>query len=246
MVPLTPGYLVRDLAVDLALPLVIASRPGLGTINHTLLTIEAARAAGLRVAGVVMTPWRAEPEPIERSNRATVERLGAVGSRACRRRTRRRSPRPAVACRWPTGYFERVADHDYLGSRPGPDREDIPDLIRKLRERKIRHKQRHPVHRAGVVVFGFLVVLAGIVMSGPGIPGPGIAVILIGLGLLALEFDRAERLLERAIRWADRAAERAERTSTRQRVAAGVAAAVAVGAFAYAAIRWDIPLVPVL
>ena len=48
--PITPGYLVRDLAVDLALPVVIAARPGLGTINHTLLTVEAARAGGLTVA----------------------------------------------------------------------------------------------------------------------------------------------------------------------------------------------------
>ena len=78
MVPITPGYLVRDLAVDLGLPVVIAARTGLGTINHTLLTIEAARAAGLTVAGVVMTPWPSEPEPIERSNRETVERLGGV------------------------------------------------------------------------------------------------------------------------------------------------------------------------
>jgi dethiobiotin synthetase len=78
MVPITPGYLVRDLAVDLGLPVVIAARTGLGTINHTLLTIEAARAAGLTVAGVVMTPWPSEPEPIERSNRETIERLGIV------------------------------------------------------------------------------------------------------------------------------------------------------------------------
>jgi dethiobiotin synthetase len=78
MVPLTPGYLVRDLAVDLGLPVVIAARTGLGTINHTLLTIDAARVAGLRVAGVVMTPWPDQPEPIEVSNRATVERLGGV------------------------------------------------------------------------------------------------------------------------------------------------------------------------
>ena len=77
-VPITPGFLVRDLAIELGLPLVIAARTGLGTINHTLLTIEAARAAGLAVAGVVMTPWPAEPEPIEASNRATVERLGGV------------------------------------------------------------------------------------------------------------------------------------------------------------------------
>jgi dethiobiotin synthetase len=78
MVPITPGYLVRDLAVDLALPVVIAARTGLGTINHTLLTIDAARGAGLRVAGVVMTPWPHQPAPIEVSNRATVERLGGV------------------------------------------------------------------------------------------------------------------------------------------------------------------------
>jgi dethiobiotin synthetase len=78
MVPITTGYLVRDLAVDLALPLVVAARTGLGTINQTLLTIEAARAAGLRVAGVVMTPWPDQPAPIEVSNRATVERLGGV------------------------------------------------------------------------------------------------------------------------------------------------------------------------
>ena len=78
MVPITPGYLVRDLAVDLGLPVVIAARTGLGTINHTLLTVEAARAAGLTVAGVVMTPWPSEPEPIERSNRKTVERLAGV------------------------------------------------------------------------------------------------------------------------------------------------------------------------
>jgi len=78
LVPLTPGYLVRDLALDLRLRLVVASRPGLGTINHTLLTVEAARAAGLAVAGVVMTPWGPEPEPIEASNRAIVERLARV------------------------------------------------------------------------------------------------------------------------------------------------------------------------
>jgi dethiobiotin synthetase len=78
LVPITPGYLVRDLARDLGLPLVIAARTGLGTINHTLLTVEAARSAGLRVAGVVLTPWTDRPEAIEESNRATIERLGAV------------------------------------------------------------------------------------------------------------------------------------------------------------------------
>jgi dethiobiotin synthetase len=78
LVPLTPDYLVRDLARDLALPVVIAARPGLGTINHTLLTLEALRAAGLHVAAVVMTPWPRAPGALERSNRETVARLGGV------------------------------------------------------------------------------------------------------------------------------------------------------------------------
>ena len=78
LVPITPGYLVRDLAIDLELPVVVAARTGLGTINHTLLTVEAARTAGLKAAGVVMTPWPAEPTEMERSNRATIERLGDV------------------------------------------------------------------------------------------------------------------------------------------------------------------------
>lgn len=78
LVPLSPRYLVRDLAVDLALPLVVAASPDLGTINHTLLTIEAARAVGLAVAAVVLTPWPADPTPIEESNRETIATLGEV------------------------------------------------------------------------------------------------------------------------------------------------------------------------
>jgi dethiobiotin synthetase len=78
LVPLDGDYLVRDLAAALALPVLIAARPGLGTINHTLLTLQAARAAGLDVPAVVLTPWPDAPGEIERSNRATIERLGAV------------------------------------------------------------------------------------------------------------------------------------------------------------------------
>jgi dethiobiotin synthetase len=78
LVPLTPGYLIRDLALDLGLPLLVAARPGLGTINHTLLTLEAARGAGLNVTAVVLSPWPPEPSPMEHSNRATIESLGGV------------------------------------------------------------------------------------------------------------------------------------------------------------------------
>ncbi len=78
LVPLTLGYLVRDFARDLGLPVVIAAGPGLGTINHTLLTIEAVRAAGLEPEMVVLTPWPEDPTAVEESNRDAIRRLGAV------------------------------------------------------------------------------------------------------------------------------------------------------------------------
>ncbi len=78
LVPLTPDYLVRDLARELALPVAIAASPGLGTLNHTLLTIAAVRDAGIDPAVVVLTPWQDDPSPVERSNRETIARLGGV------------------------------------------------------------------------------------------------------------------------------------------------------------------------
>jgi dethiobiotin synthetase len=78
LVPLSPDYLVRDLAADLGYPLVVAAGPGLGTINHTLLTIESARAAGLEVSALVLTPWPEEPTEIERSNGETIAALAGV------------------------------------------------------------------------------------------------------------------------------------------------------------------------
>jgi len=91
LVPLAPGrldagmrdkldqaYLVRDLAVDLGYPLAVAATPGLGTINHTLLTLGSARAAGLEVASVILTPWPDEPTAIELSNRETIAAVGEV------------------------------------------------------------------------------------------------------------------------------------------------------------------------
>jgi dethiobiotin synthetase len=78
MVPITAGFLVRDLAVELDMPLVVAAPPDLGTINHTLMTLESARATGLRIAAVVLTPWPDEPGDVERSNQHTIGMLGDV------------------------------------------------------------------------------------------------------------------------------------------------------------------------
>lgn len=78
LVPFAEDYLVLDLARELGLPLVIAARAGLGTISHSLLTLRAARAAGLAVAAVVLTPWPQRPSALELSNRETIAQLGEV------------------------------------------------------------------------------------------------------------------------------------------------------------------------
>ncbi len=64
--PISDDLWVIHLAKMMALPLVIVARPGLGTINHTLLTIHAARTAGLTVAGVIINRYQIEPWQQER------------------------------------------------------------------------------------------------------------------------------------------------------------------------------------
>jgi dethiobiotin synthetase len=69
LVPIRDGFTMADLAKRLGLPLLIVARDALGTINHTTLTVEAARARGLKVLGVVvnrMKPGR--PDLAERLN----------------------------------------------------------------------------------------------------------------------------------------------------------------------------------
>jgi dethiobiotin synthetase len=76
--PLAESFTVCDLAASLRLPLLIAARPGLGTISHTLLTLQVARAHGLDVRAVVITPWPERPSRLERYNREAIERFGFV------------------------------------------------------------------------------------------------------------------------------------------------------------------------
>ncbi len=83
LVPLTRNFLTIDLAARLGLPLVVAARAGLGTINHTLLTLRAARSAGLAVAAVVLNraqPVEDSPQAhlLERDNRRVIAELGGV------------------------------------------------------------------------------------------------------------------------------------------------------------------------
>jgi dethiobiotin synthetase len=78
LVPLSPSWMVRAFAVELGYPVVIVSPPGLGAINHTLLTVESARQVGLKVAAVVLNPWPADPSTIESDNRDTIAAQAGV------------------------------------------------------------------------------------------------------------------------------------------------------------------------
>lgn len=78
LVPLSPTWTMRSCAVELGYPLVIVAPPGLGTINHTLLTVESARSVGLKIAAIVLNPWPDSPTPIESDNRETIAAMSGV------------------------------------------------------------------------------------------------------------------------------------------------------------------------
>ncbi len=79
MVPLNGSDMMIDLMKELKLPILLAARPGLGTINHTLLSIRALREAGLTIAGVVLVESKqTERGFIEEDNITTIERFGEV------------------------------------------------------------------------------------------------------------------------------------------------------------------------
>ncbi|MBE9503282.1 MAG: dethiobiotin synthase [Proteobacteria bacterium] len=72
------SYLVSNLIVELSLPTVIVARAGLGTINHTLLTIDHAKKKGIDVAGVIINGYPDEPSLAEKHNAAMIENLSGI------------------------------------------------------------------------------------------------------------------------------------------------------------------------
>jgi dethiobiotin synthetase len=68
--PLAERATVADLAVFLDYPLLIVAHRGLGTLNHTLMTVEAARSRSLRVAGVILNGARPTTDPIAEASNA--------------------------------------------------------------------------------------------------------------------------------------------------------------------------------
>ncbi len=78
LVPVAPGWLMADLARALDLDLLIVARLRLGTINHTLLTVEAARRRSLRVVGIVLSASDLDSGPEEASTPAAIARHSGV------------------------------------------------------------------------------------------------------------------------------------------------------------------------
>ncbi len=76
-VPITAHYAVIDLIRDMGIPAIIVSRAGLGTINHTLLTVNALRQEGIEILGIIMNGFKGK-ELSERSNAEMVSRLSGV------------------------------------------------------------------------------------------------------------------------------------------------------------------------
>lgn len=79
LVPIAKDYYVLDLARDFALPLIIVARPGIGTINHTMLTVNYAIKEGLSVAGIIIN-YSHPPEGslAEKTNLKIITQLSSV------------------------------------------------------------------------------------------------------------------------------------------------------------------------
>ena len=79
MVPLTKGYYNADLIADLKARVIIVARLGLGTINHTLLTINEAKRRGLKIIGLIFCQAKGSRKSLpEKTNPREIEKLSAV------------------------------------------------------------------------------------------------------------------------------------------------------------------------
>jgi uncharacterized protein (TIGR02611 family) len=113
-------------------------------------------------------------------------------------------------------------------------------LLAGLQARRDTHRQRSLIIRALVVVAGFTVLLGGAAMIV--LPGPAVAVIPVGLGLLALEFAWAERALEHALDKAAEAKRKASQTTDVQKALVGLAVLAAAAAVLGALLLWHVPI----
>lgn len=72
------GVTLRDMAAELSAPVLVVVSPGLGTLNHTALTLESLAGQGIQTAGLVIGAWPADPGVAEQGNREALARLADV------------------------------------------------------------------------------------------------------------------------------------------------------------------------
>ena len=116
-------------------------------------------------------------------------------------------------------------------------------LAQRLARRREQHMRRGRLYRIGFGIAGALVTLAGVAMLA--LPGPAFVVIPVGLAMLALEFEWAERALETALDQAEQAREGARNASPVQKALGVTLTVLGIAAFVTAAILYDIPVLPV-
>ena len=106
------GVTLRDIACDARAPVLVVASAGLGTLNHTALTLEALAAQRIPCAGLVIGAWPADPGPAELTNREALARMAPL-----------RAVLPAGAAALPPDQFEQMSaagiDRDWLGELAG-------------------------------------------------------------------------------------------------------------------------------
>jgi uncharacterized membrane protein YfcA len=105
----------------------------------------------------------------------------------------------------------------------------------RLRDRRARHRDRHVVLRTLVVLGGFATLAGGLALLV--LPGPGIPLVVVGLGVLALEYAWAETALAKAL-------EQSKRVRPRkrwQRIAGGAGAVAGAAGSGIAFALWGVP-----
>jgi uncharacterized protein (TIGR02611 family) len=112
----------------------------------------------------------------------------------------------------------------------------------RVRERKEAHKLRGRVYRITFAVLGTALILVGLALVP--LPGPGWLIVAIGVGMLALEFDRAERMLEQILQKLENVADAATDAPLWQKVIGASLTVLATAAGIAAILLWEIPFFP--
>jgi uncharacterized protein (TIGR02611 family) len=124
-----------------------------------------------------------------------------------------------------------------------PPPEKHLSLAEKLQRRRERHLRRSKAYRIAFMILAFVVILGGLALVP--LPGPGWAIVFVGLSMLALEFKWAENLMEKILNRLEAAQESAKNATPAQKAIGIGATVLGIAACVAAAIRWDIPLLPV-